>query len=147
MKNYFAHCVDVEELYQKTVSSVCEKHGLTYMEFTILLFLANNPQYDTAAQIVKYRHLSKSHVSVSIRSLEERSLISGEHRGTNHRTVHLIVSDKADNIIADGRTAQTKFCEIIFSGFSKEEIADMQTFTDRINRNIKEYTGDVYSGK
>ena len=62
VKNYFAHCVDVEELYENMVSPVCEKYELTYMEFTVLMFLANNPQYDTATQIVRYRHLAKSHV-------------------------------------------------------------------------------------
>ena len=59
VKNYFAHCVDVEELYENMVSPVCEKYELTYMEFTVLMFLANNPQYDTATQIVRYRHLAK----------------------------------------------------------------------------------------
>ena len=122
MKNYFAHCVDVEELYENMVSPVCEKYELTYMEFTVLMFLTNNPQYDTATQIVKYRHLAKSHVSISIRSLQERGLILGEHKGGNHRTIHLSVADKARDIIAAGRVAQGKFCEIVFAGFSKEEI-------------------------
>ena len=93
MKNYFAHCVDVEELYENMVSPVCEKYELTYMEFTVLMFLTNNPQYDTATQIVKYHHLAKSHVSISIRSLQERGLILGEHKGGNHRTIHLSVSN------------------------------------------------------
>ena len=106
VKNYFAHCVDVEELYENMVSPVCEKYELTYMEFTVLMFLANNPQYDTATQIVRYRHLAKSHVSVSIRSLQERGLILGEHKGGNHRTIHLSVAGKATDIIAAGRAAQ-----------------------------------------
>lgn len=138
--NYFAHCVDVEELYKNEVAPVCEKYGLTYMEFTVLMFLANNPQYDTATQIVRYRHLAKSHVSVSIRSLQERGLILGEHKGGNHRTIHLSVSDKARDIIAAGRAAQNKFCEIVFAGFSKEEMEKLQQFTEQVNRNIKEYT-------
>ena len=41
--NYFAHCVDVEELYKNEVAPVCEKYGLTYMEFTVLMFLAIIP--------------------------------------------------------------------------------------------------------
>lgn len=138
--NYFAHCVDVEELYKNEVAPVCEKYGLTYMEFTVLMFLANNPQYDTATQIVRYRHLAKSHVSVSIRSLQERGLILGEHKGGNHRTIHLSVAGKATDIIAAGRAAQNKFCEIVFAGFSKEEMEKLQQFTEQVNRNIKEYT-------
>ena len=33
---------------------------------SILLFLANNPEYDTASEIVRVRQLTKSHVSASI---------------------------------------------------------------------------------
>ena len=57
MINYFAHCVDVEEVYKNMISPVYEKYKLTYMEFTVLMFLANNPQYNTATLIVRYRHL------------------------------------------------------------------------------------------
>ena len=39
------------------------------MEFNILLFLANNPEFDTAARITKKRAFTKSHVSMSVRSL------------------------------------------------------------------------------
>lgn len=69
MNNYLAHCVDMEDLYGKMLAPVCERYGLTYMELTILLFLANNPRYDTATEIVKFRHLTKSHVSLTVRSL------------------------------------------------------------------------------
>ena len=140
VKNYFAHCVDVEEVYKNMISPVYEKYRLTYMEFTVLMFLANNPQYDTATQIVRYRHLAKSHVSISIRSLQERGLILGEHKGGNHRTIHLSVAGKATDIIAAGRAAQNKFCEIVFAGFSKKEMEKLQQFTEQVNRNIKEYT-------
>ena len=126
MINYFAHCVDVEEVYKNMISPVYEKYKLTYMEFTVLMFLANNPQYNTATQIVRYRHLAKSHVSISIRSLQERGLILGEHKVGNHRTIHLSVSDKAR--------------EIVFAVFSKEEMEKLQQFTEQVNRNIKEYT-------
>lgn len=142
MKNYFAHCIDVENLYIKLVSPLCEKRGLTYTEFTVLMFLANNPQYDTATQIVKYRHVAKSHVSVSIRSLQERGLLFGTHKGGNHRTIHLSVSDKATNIIEAGHAAQNKFYGIVFAGFSTEEKEKMQHFTEQINRNVIDYLND-----
>ena len=42
--NYFAHCVDVEEVYKNMISPVYEKYKLTYMEFTVLMFLANKKE-------------------------------------------------------------------------------------------------------
>ena len=69
---------DSAKLYQDTVLPVCKKYGLTYMEFGVLMFLYNNPQYNTAAQIVSMRHIPKSHVSISVKSLMEKGLLRGE---------------------------------------------------------------------
>lgn len=136
MESFFHHYAASESLYTETVTPVCEKHGLTYMEFTVLLFLANNPQFDTASDLVKYRHLTKSHVSMSVRSLEEKGLLKGEHHSPNRRTIHLTVLDAAAQIIADGRDAQQTFGKILFAGFSDREYAQLFSFMKRIDKNI-----------
>jgi len=139
MENIFSHYAANESLYTATVSPVCEKHGLTYMEFTVLMFLANNPQFDTASDIVKYRHLTKSHVSMSVRSLENKGLLKGEHHEPNRRTIHLTVLDAADIIVSDGREAQQKFGKILFSGFSDSEYKQFTSFMKRIDKNIADH--------
>lgn len=72
---------DSRDFYTGLIDPVCKKYGLTQMEFNILLFLANNPECDTAAQIIRKRAFTKSHVSMSVRSLEERGLLTGEYMG------------------------------------------------------------------
>ena len=139
MENVFRHYAANESLYTATVSPVCEKHGLTYMEFTVLMFLANNPQFDTASDIVRYRHLSKSHVSMSVRSLEDKGLLKGEHHAPNRRTIHLTVLASADTIVSDGREAQQKFGKILFSGFSDSEYKQFTAFMKRIDNNIADH--------
>ena len=140
MKIPFEHFASGENLYTRVVAPVCEKHGLTYMEFTIVMFLANNPQFDTASQIVKIRHLTKSHVSVSARALQERGLLHGEYRNHDHRTVHLTLDAAAEPIIRDGRAAQKKFGEIIFEDFSAEERQLLGQYIDRIDENIRKHS-------
>ncbi len=140
MENVFRHYAANESLYTATVSPVCEKYGLTYMEFTVLMFLANNPQFDTASDIVKYRHLTKSHVSMSVRSLEDKGLLKGEHHKPNRRTIHLTVLDAADAIVAAGREAQQAFGKILFSGFSDSEYEQFTAFMKRIDQNIADHT-------
>lgn len=140
MENIFFHYAAIESLYTATVSPVCEKHGLTYMEFTVLMFLANNPQFDTASAIVRYRHLTKSHVSVSVRSLEDRGLVKGEHHERDRRAIHLTVLAAADAIVADGREAQQSFARILFSGFSEQESRQFTSLMMRIDKNILDHT-------
>lgn len=137
MINLFDHYASGEKMYQKMVMPVCEAYHLTYMEFTVLMFLANHPQYDTATEVVKYRHLTKSHVSLSIRGLLDRGLLHAEHLDQNHRTIHLSLTEAAKPIIKDGRSAQKAFRDMLFSGFSEEEIAILTRLIIRMDDNIK----------
>lgn len=75
--------------YAQCVKPVCEAHGLTRMEFDILLFLANNPVYDTAADIVRIRMLTKSHVSGALKRLETDGYLYTAYHAGNRKTIHL----------------------------------------------------------
>ena len=59
-----------KKLYGRMLEPVCRLYVLTRMELDILLFLANNPGYDTAADMVERRQLAKSQVSSSVAQLE-----------------------------------------------------------------------------
>ena len=67
--NPWEHQNAVKTLYSKCVGEICVWHGITRMELDILLFLANNPCFDTATEIVEIRYLSKSQVSSSVKLL------------------------------------------------------------------------------
>ena len=78
-----------KRLYGQRIQPVCEAYGLTRMEMDILLFLANNPAFDTARDIVERKQFTKSHVSASVAELERRGYLRGEFREGNRKTVHL----------------------------------------------------------
>jgi len=145
MESLFQHYAANESLYTATVSPVCEKYGLTYMEFTVLMFLANNPPFDTASDIVRYRHLAKSHVSMSVRSLQEKGLLKGEYHTPNRRTIHLTVLEAADPIVSDGRAAQQRYGSILFAGFTESEYAQFIAYMKRIDNNITERIASTHS--
>ncbi len=136
----FEHFSSGENLYARIVAPVCEKYGLTYMEFTVLMFLHNNPQYDTATQIVNIRRLSKSHVSISVRSLQRRGFLDCRYLNGDHRTIHLSLTDAAAPIAAEGVQAQEHFSDILYAGFSTGEIQQLSQLIDRIDQNIELYT-------
>ena len=79
MTAVFEHFYAGKNLYEQMVMPVCKAHGLTYMEFTVLMFLVNNPQYDTAAQISRIRQLSKSHISISLKGLQAKGMVTGHY--------------------------------------------------------------------
>ena len=88
--------------YEKLTGAVCDKYNLTQMEYDILMFLHNNPQYNTAAEIVKIRRSTKSHVSTSLRMLEEKGLIEKRQSEDNKKYIAIILLDKAKTIVNEG---------------------------------------------
>ena len=72
--NYFDTMARAQKGYARLLEPICKKWNLTRNELDVILFLANNPDYDRAVDIVNHRGLSKSHVSLSINSLESRGL-------------------------------------------------------------------------
>ena len=133
------HYASGEYLYDRMCAPLCQKYGLTHMEFVVLMFLANNPDFDTAAQIVKFRRLTKSHVSLAVRALLEKNLLIGVDGVDDRRTIHLSLLEDAQEIVKEGREVQTQFFETIFEGFSGEERKQMAEFMNRIDENIKNH--------
>lgn len=134
----FEHIFMGQSLYEKSVMPVCKTYGLTYMEFTVLMFLQNNPKYDTAAQLVKIRRLSKSHVSVSVKGLQEKGLVNGVYYPGNQKTLHLQLTKKAEPVVEAGLAAQKEFGASLVRGFTPEEVAQLQYLTDKLHENMKQ---------
>ena len=137
--NPWEHQNAIKTLYSKCMEGVCLKYNITRMELDILLFLANNPCFDTASDIIEVRYLSKSQVSSSIKLLEEYGYLRKEYLKCNRKTAHLRICEGAVDIIHDGQAAQEKFISIMLDGFSQEEIDSMKQHNDQILRNINAY--------
>ncbi|MGN0802445.1 MAG: MarR family winged helix-turn-helix transcriptional regulator [Candidatus Faecivicinus sp.] len=122
--------------YDQAMEPVCARHEITRMELDVLLFLANNPGHDTAAELVSLRGLTKSHVSAAVASLTERGLLTGSHRGGNRKTIHLAPLPAAQAIIADGCAAQQRLHAALLQGFTPAERALLQGAGDRFMQNL-----------
>ena len=85
----FENLYACKELHSILFYSICEKYNLTIAEILVLLYLAGAKGNDTAKDIVDKLKLTKSHVSLSVRSLKKRGYLTGSYEDGNHRTVHL----------------------------------------------------------
>ena len=90
--NFWDHHKAITCYYELLMSSVCQKYQLRQMEYDILMFLHHNPQYHTAADIVRVRNSTKSHVSTSLKVLEERGLIEKKVADGNKKHIDVYLS-------------------------------------------------------
>lgn len=128
-----------KRLYREMLRPVMQRYGMTRMELDILLFLANNPAYDTARDIVRLRMLSKSQVSASLETLEQRGYLSARHAAENRKVVHLQLLPPSDAAVADGRDAQAAFLGVLTRGVPQQELKAFERTAARFADNICAY--------
>lgn len=126
-----------KRLYDTALEPVCQRFNKTRMEVDILLFLANNPGLDTAAEIVKIRRLTKSHVSVSIDALVNCGCIEKRYKDGNSKSAHLVLLPEAKAIIDEGRAAQQNFINILNEGLTEDEIKTMAKVFNIMGKNME----------
>lgn len=125
-------------LYDQALDPVAQRWQLTRMELDLLLFLHNNPERATAAEAVRLRQWTKSHVSAAAHSLRARGLLSAQHPQGNRKTLRLIPLPAAQPILQEGRDAQRSFFQSMRRGFTPEEERALDAISEKIARNIRD---------
>ena len=136
MRSFWDDMAAMRSLYSAQLDAVGREYGLARVELDILLFLANNPQFDTATDIVERRHISKAHVSQSVKSLEQRGCLERCYEGDNRRTIHLRLTERAQAAVDVGRQAQLHCFETFMRGFSATELEQLRGYLARIAGNV-----------
>ena len=122
-------------LYDKVSLPVRDKFGLTFMEFIVIMFLANNREYKKASDIVEVLGIAKSHVSMTILSLEERGLLDRTVDPCDKRSSILELKN-TEAIVEEGRKAQNRFLDILLDGLDEKELMDTKKSFEKIEENI-----------
>ena len=124
-------------LYDKMLKKVCTEHDLTIVEADVISFLQNNPEKDTAADIVELRRLSKGAVSKAVESLIQKSLLERIPDTEDRRKIHLKLKPQVGPVTESIDEVRAEFVNTVLEGFTKEELEVYAGFRDRLFDNIK----------
>ena len=142
MNNLWESVFPMREAYVKCIEQVCKKYDLNRTEMAILLFLANNPEYDTAQDIVNVRYLAKSHVSMSVKKLEEIGYLEKYQLPDNKKTFHLRMLETAKPAIREGQMAQRRFMSTLCEGMSKRELDQLRKLFEKVQANLSTFIAE-----
>ena len=124
--------------YNKHLGEVSDSYGLNRMEINVLLFLYNNPGYDTASDIVELRSFPKSNVSKAVDALTGRGYLEGITDKEDRRIIHLRICPPALEAVKAARERQEDFLRFIYRGIKKEEKKVVDHVLSVISHNLKE---------
>lgn len=122
--------------YETFCQPVCKKFQINQTSFDVLMFLANNPEYNTARDICEIRGIRTGIASVAIDLLVKNGYLQRQPDARDRRITRLILTEKSGEIIQNGRLIQRKFGKQLTAGISEEELAAYMKTAQKFRDNI-----------
>ena len=131
-------------VYEAWMKPVCRKAGIPHTALCIFMFVANNPDKNTAQQVCEERGYKRAIVSMHIESLVQKGLLKRTTVEGDRRKCALEPTEKAQPVIAEARQLLAQFSEAVTLGFSKEDLKKIQECFDIFRNNLDSMGNKVF---
>ena len=121
--------------YDRQFLPFLERWDLSMREVHVLLFLANNPDLDTARDVVVYRGLSKSQVSQAVDTLCRRGFVTRQADAADRRVVHLSITDRGTPPAQEAQRQQALCGQRLLSGLAPQERREFLRLLEKVLDN------------
>lgn len=111
----------VDTAYMALCKPLRKKWHLTQLSPGYLMFLANNPEFTTARDIVEIRKLKANLVSVNVDRLVREGYLVRQEVAEDRRKTKLLCTSKADEIITQGRKCSRILLHFYLRGLMKRQ--------------------------
>ena len=92
----------IMHVYESFCTPLCKKYQLNQSDLDLILFIANNPMYNTAKDVCEIRGIKKGIVSVTTERLVQSGYLIRKNDIHDRRIQRLCLTEKCQPIIADG---------------------------------------------
>ena len=124
-----------QKFYANRFAALLEKRQLSMREMDVVLFLVNNPGYDTARDITEFRGLSKSQVSQAVDLLVAEGLLQRAPDTTDRRVIHLSLTEDGSPLAAEALAIQAACVRQLLSGLTAEQQEQLKGMLDIVLDN------------
>ena len=130
------HARKIGMAYEMTLLPLALETDMPHTAISILLFLANNPDFATARDICEMRGLKRPNVSAHVERLVQEGYIERRAVPGDRRKDALVCTEKATKIVELGRARQIQFAQAVLDGISEEDRDVMERCFMQMNNNI-----------
>ena len=138
MKTSIKIARNILQAYSTKCKPLCKEIGMPQTAFDILMFLANNPEFDTARDIVETRYIKSNLVSVNLESLVREGYLKREKCTGDRRKTRLVCTQKAWPVVERGRRLQEDFNGELFKNVDDRLKVDFFRVLNIMENNLKE---------
>lgn len=127
----------MEKVHKKMCFEVVMEYHFTPNEILVLMFLSNNPDFDTAKDIAYYRNISKGLIAKSVESLAEQGFLILKKDEKDRRKIHLILSEKSQAVVERIREISKDFQEQLLEGVPEEYLEILDKTSSIMEKNLE----------
>ena len=128
----------IMQSYNAKCKPLCQEIEMPQTAFDILMFLANNPEFKTARDIVECRYIKANLVSVNVESLVREGYLTRETSPGDRRKIRLVCTEKAGPVVERGRQLQSQFAREMFKNVDERQKEDFFQVLHILENNMKE---------
>lgn len=124
------------EAYEYVCQPVCKEVGLTQTSLNIMVFLANNPEYNRARDVSRFLGIKPSLISFHVEKLVGEGYLQRQTIPGNRRSIKLVITEKARPLVEKGCGIMDDFCDMVTRGMSEEERCQLRSHLAIIGENV-----------
>lgn len=143
MREMLQYASRFRRLYQKSFQPLGEEWGLSQLEMDMLLFLHNNPDRNTARDMVALRGFAKSNVSTAVDALERDGWLRVAPDPDSRRMKRLFLQPERQAAVTAMAQCQEWCFSAVLAGFTKEELAGLRELMLRLDANVRHALGEL----
>ena len=136
---YYDFFHKVQKDYRHYCVSLLNEYHFTSYEVDVLTFLVNNPTLDQAKDIVYIKGISKGLVAKAVKSLYDKGYIDIRMDDKDHRCMHLLLSDKCEDIKKIITNSTKKFTMCLQDGITSDDVMLINSIFMKMNKNLDEF--------
>ena len=138
IRSFFSLMRKSNGVYEKYCQKVTRDWGLNATSFQVIMFFANNPEYNTARDLCQLRGMKTGIASVAIEPLTQGGRLERKTDPKDRRIQRLYQTEKAEPLGELGRAIQERFFNQIKGGLTEEEFDTYLKLTLKLKNTIDE---------
>lgn len=127
---------DLPRQLRRIVDEALHDHELGRTQWRLLAYVLRKEGM-TQTELARCLEVERASVGQAIDALEGKGLLARHQKDGDRRVWCIVATDKARKLLLELRVVVDEVYAQVFAGFSSEELAQLESFFDRIADNIR----------
>ena len=125
----------INKVHDHIVRLASADYPLSKTEVDVMIYLYNNPEYNTASDITEFRRIPKANVSQAVESLVQKGYLTKASDSTDRRRDLLFPTEQSKDILTVLNKIDKLYSDLLFTNFTEKEREEFSRMSRKVLQN------------